>query len=510
MLLPKIALGIGVLLALLLDSMPGIRSRRAILMAIVAVFSAAAVSGVLSMGHTDRIWYGTLVLDRFSSFTDLVLLAVGIVITLAVLQTLGSTGESGDFFLLINLSLLGASVLASAGDLIVLFLGIELAIIPTWALVAFRLQDRRAFEAALKYFLLSAFATGILLYGLSLVYGMSGTLRLPAAPAVPSSVLLMMGIGLVIVGFAFDLAAFPFHEWLPDAFQVSYPEVGGFLAVAPKLAAIVGLSRFLGGFPAQRPGWTLAVAVIATVTMFWGNIVAFWQGGLKRLLAYSAVAHAGYALVGIAAGNGPGLRGAVLYYAAYASGAIGAFLVVSVLARRGEDDSMGSFVGLARRDPSLAAAMTVFLLSLIGVPLFAGFWGKFAVFWGAVQGGKTWLAVLGVVNSAIALGYYGRIIQRMYMEAEPAPATGGAVAAAGRGGAPDSGGAEDVPAPGGPLPTPLTGQALGIVAGGGAPLGPASSSAQGVPVSLWLAVWLSVGFTLLFGIVPQLFFRALG
>ncbi len=417
LLLPKLALALGVLLALVLDSLPLGRARRILLLVLVAMFAAALVPGLLSLGERTRIWHGSLVLDGLSTYADLALLTIGILVTLSLLETLGSAAEGGDLFLLITLSLLGASALASAGNLLILFLGVELAIIPTWAMVAFRPRDRRGFEASFKYFLLSAFATSILLYGLSLVYGTTGTVVLPAVNVqVESSSLLYVGLAMVIVAFAFDLAAFPFHQWLPDALEVSYAEVAGFLAVAPKLAAIIGLVRFLSGFPDQRPAWTLAVALISAVTMFWGNVVAFSQTSMKRLLAYSAIAHAGYALVGVAAGNVAGLRGAVLYYAAYGAGSLGAFLVIAVLAHQGQDDSVTGFDGLGRRSPGTAAAMTVFLLSLTGIPLFAGFWGKFSVFWGAVQGGMTWLAVLGVINSAISLGYYARIIQRMYLE----------------------------------------------------------------------------------------------
>ena len=499
LLVPKAALAFAVVLALLLDSLPVGRPRRVTLYIMLAAFVAGIVCALLVLGDAVRIWQGAVVLDRFSTFTDIVLLGIGVLVTLAVVDTLGSAREGGDFFLLVTLSLLGSSILASAGDLIVLFLGIELAIIPTWALVAFRLSDRSSFEAAFKYFLLSAFATSVLLYGLSLVYGTAGTIRLPVGEPVPSSSLLYIGIGMVIVGFAFDLAAFPFHQWLPDVFQVAYAEVGGFLAVAPKLAAVVGLARFLAGFPDQRPGWTVAVAVVSAVTMFWGNIVAFWQSSLKRLLAYSAVAHAGYALVGIAAGNGAGLRGAILYYAAYGTASMGAFLVIAAMGRRGWDDSLSSFDQLGRRAPGLAATMTLFLLSLTGIPLLAGFWGKFSVFWGAVQGGMTWLAVLGVLNSALSFGYYARVIQRMYLDRPAAALDGG---------------------PAGPPPR-LTEPVLGIVAGraggyapppsrelpGSVPVGAGPAR---LPVTLTVALWLAVVLTVVLGVVPSLLFGAVG
>jgi NADH-quinone oxidoreductase subunit N len=220
--------------------------------------------------------------------------------------------------------------------------------------------------------------------------------------------------------------------------------------------------------------------------MVWGNVVAFAQTSLRRLVAYSAIAHSGYALVGIAAGNLPGYRGAVLYFAAYASGVVGVFLVAMLLEREGYDDRLATLTGLGRRAPWLAAALTVSLLSLIGIPLFAGFWGKFSVFWGAVQGGKTWLALFGVVNSAIALGFYARIIQRVYMEGAPdvaSAAVSPVVMAEERGAEDDS------------LGNVRHGLLQGPLAG---------------PLPLRVALALAVGVTVLVGVVPRLLFSALG
>ena len=224
------------------------------------------------------------------------------------------------------------------------------------------------------------------------------------------------------------------------------------------------------------------MAVLALVTMVWGNVVAFAQTSLRRLVAYSAIAHSGYALVGIAAGNLPGYRGAVLYFAAYASGVMGVFLVAMLLEREGYDDRLATLAGLGKRAPWLAAALTVSLLSLIGIPLFAGFWGKFSVFWGAVQGGKTWLAVFGVVNAAIALGYYGRIIQRLYME--PSPAADG-----------EPHGAVLVDVPVVAVLDPMDDRGPGLLAG---------------PLPVRVALGLVVVMTVVIGVVPRLLFSTLG
>ncbi len=462
--LPKLIMLVLITLALAIESFGSAVVRRALLLTSAALALLGFVYSFWLLDENLRLWSDALVIDSFAVFTDMVLLVLVFIVILAGLEGMGRSGDAGDFYLLVFLSLLGASVLASAGNLIVVFLGMELSIIPTWALVAFRLTDRNGFEAALKYFLMSIFAAALLFYGFSLIYGAVGSVTIPFPNEVETSRLLLAGIALVLAGFAFELAAFPFHQWLPDVFDAAYAEVGAFLSVAPKLASVVALVRILSGLEGQSEAWTYGVAVLAAATMFWGTLVAFAQTTLKRLLAYSAVAHAGYALVGVAAGNQPGMEGAVLYFAAYGTGVVGAFLVLSMLAGRGFDDQLANFRGLGRTHPGLATIMTVFLISLTGIPLFAGFWGKFSVFWGAVQGDLIWLAVIGVVNSALSFGFYGRIIQRMYLE--PAPAD---------------------------LAEPL-------LAGG----------ADEINWPLRLALGLTVGLTVVLGVLPRLLFQAVG
>lgn len=472
LLLPKASIALALVLALLLDSLPRGLARRRTLIFTVAVLLAGAVLGAAGIGRTASFMSGALLVDRYSIFSDIVLLMIGAVVTLAALDGLGARDDAGDFVSLLFLSLAGASALASAGNLIVVFLGIELAIIPTFALVAFRAEDRLSFEAALKYFLLSVFASAVLLFGLSLVYGATGTVALAAAGAgsgagaglsgVAGSGLLLVGLALTLVGFGFKLAAFPFHQWLPDAFEVSHPEVAAFLAVAPKLAAVVALVRILESLAGQSASWTAALAGVALLTMLWGNLGAFRQRRLPRLLAYSAIAHAGYALVGLAGGGPRGMDGAVVYFAAYSAAAVGAFLVVAVLKLHGLGDRLADVRGLGRTHPLLAVSMSVFMISMVGVPLFAGFWGKFSVFLGAVEGGVVWLAVVGVLNSAASFGYYGNVIRLMYLDA------------------------------------------------GGAPWPGVRVEAERLPWSLRLALGATVFFTLLLGIVPALLFGALG
>lgn len=475
---PKVAIGVAVLVALAIDSFRSDAARRWLLVAALASLACGLGFAVSLVGHeAATLWSGSVVIDRYSIFADIVLLSLGLLVTLAAMDGVVAGREAGDFLLLLYLALAGASVLASAGTLIVIFLAIELAIIPTFALVAFRAQDKRSFEAALKYFLMSVFASAVLLFGMSLLYGSVGSVIVPPPGEVTGTPLLYAGLGLLLVGFGFKLAAFPFHFWLPDAFEVSYAEVAAFLAVGPKLAAVVALVRILDGLADVSAAWTVAVAGVALFTMLWGNLLAFWQRGLKRMLAYSAVAQGGYALIGVAAGTIQGMEGAVLYFAVYGVAAVGAFLVVALRSREGEDDSIARLAGWGRVRPGMAAVLTVFLISLIGLPLFAGFWGKYSVFLGAVEGGVAWLAVAGALNSALSFGYYGNVIRLMYLE-EPAVAAG--------------------PLDDAGIPT------------AGPPDDGAPESHLRAGWGLRVALGLSLVLTLLVGIVPGLLFGALG
>lgn len=477
LLLPKASIAAAALLALLLDSLGGGRTRRGVVLAVVVLLLAGAATAVVGIGRTGVFLEGALIVDRFSIFADIVLLVLGAVVALAALDGVGSGRDAGDFYTLFFLSLAGASILASAGSLIMVFLAIELAIIPTFALVAFRAADRRSFEAALKYFLLSVFASAMMLFGFSLVYGAVGSVVLPLPSDAPSSGLLVVGMGLTLVGFGFKIAAFPFHQWLPDAFEVSHPEVAAFLAVGPKLAAVVALVRVVEGLTAQSGAWSAAFAGVALLSMVWGNLGAFRQKRIPRLLAYSAIAHAGYALVGLAGGGSRGVEGAVVYFGAYSAAAVGAFLVVGVLVRAGIGDRLSDFAGLGRRRPLPAAAMTIFMISMVGIPLFAGFWGKFSVFLGAVEGGVVWLAVVGVLNSAMSFGYYGNVIRLMYLE-----------------------GGED------PARASATTPGLVVDASTATQTGTYGAEGWGIRVALGIAA----GLTVLLGVVPGILFGALG
>jgi NADH-quinone oxidoreductase subunit N len=337
---------------------------------------------------------------------------------------------TGEYFGLLLLAASGMMFVGSATHLITIFLSLEIFSIALYALAGLNHTDSRSGEAALKYLLLGGFASAFLLYGMALVFGATGSTSLAgiatavsaAAAAGTGTPMLLIGISLMLIGFAFKVAAVPFHMWTPDVYQGAPTSVTAFMSVGAKAAGFAALLRLLlVAFPGLVDIWVWPVAVLAVLTMTWGNLAALAQKNLKRMLAYSSIAHAGYVLVGAAAG-GEGAGGVLFYLLAYTLMNIGAFAVLIALERDASEVagvSLERVAGLFRRKPWLAAAMTIFMLSLSGIPPMAGFLGKFYVFGAAVRAGYMWLAIVGVVNSVISAYYYLRVIARMAM-AEPA------------------------------------------------------------------------------------------
>ncbi len=344
----------------------------------------------------------------------------------------------GEFNAVLIFSLLGMCILASASDLITLFLGLELMVMPSYVMAGFHKTDRYSNEGGLKYFLLGSFASAILLFGISWTFGLTGSTHLNTIATAlalrgPSPALLV-AIGFLTVGATFKAAVVPFHYWTPDAYQGAPTPLTGFLSVGPKLGAFALLIRiFVDALGPIRADWLLVMAALAVLTMTGGNIVALTQGNVKRMLAYSSIAHTGYILAGLtayaaAADNATAQRGieAVLFYVlGYGVMNIAAFAVVGMLQRDTRRyGGLGSFAGLAARDPWRAAAMAVLLLSLTGIPPTVGFFAKLYVLVATVNAGIGWLAVVIALNAALAAFYYLRVIVTMYMrdpEAEPAP-----------------------------------------------------------------------------------------
>ena len=422
--LPLIAVAVGAMIITLVG--PSIDDEDSASLGLIALISvgAAFVLALFTLGQNTLAFGGALAIDDYSGFFEIVILAATAVTIGMSLDYVADEGLAGaEYYALILFGALGMMLMAAAGDLIIIFLGLETMSIAVYALVGFMRRDPRSNEAALKYFLLGAFSTGFLLYGIALIYGATGTIRLdPVRAAVTadmaSNPLLLMGVGMLVIGFGFKVAAVPFHMWTPDAYEGAPTPVTGFMAVGVKLAAFAVFLRVflihLGPVSAQ---WSEVLWVIAALTMTVGNVVALVQDNIKRMLAYSAIAHAGYILLGMAAASSHQAGGAILYYLlGYSFTNLGAFAVVVALEHRGEvRDRISDFRGLARTHPGLAAAMALFMLSLTGVPPLAGFVGKFYIFSAALNAGLVWLVIVAAVNSTISAYYYVRVIVEMYV-----------------------------------------------------------------------------------------------
>ena len=390
--------------------------------------ASIAIAFVLTLamsGQNTSAFSGSIAIDDFAVFFELAILFVAAFVVLMSLSYATETRLPGaEYYSLILFAALGMMLMAAAGDLIIIFIGLETMSIAIYVLAGLKRSDPRSNEAAIKYFLLGAFSTGFLLYGIALVYGATGTIKLePIRNALAHGIglgspLLLLGVGMMLIGFGFKIAAVPFHMWTPDAYEGAPTPITAYMATGVKLAAFAG---FLRVFPlhlsAISADWTWVLWIMAALTMTVGNVVALVQTNIKRMLAYSAIAHAGYLLVAMAAAV-PEAGAAMLFYlVGYVVANLGAFGVVIALERRGiSNDMIEDYRGLAQREPALAAAMTIFLLSFTGVPPLVGFVGKFYIFSGALQGGLIWLVVIAVLNSVMAAYYYIYVIVAMYMQ----------------------------------------------------------------------------------------------
>ena len=331
--------------------------------------------------------------------------------------------RAGEYYALILFCTVGMILLASSTDMIMIFLGIEIVSICLYVLTGIRRDDHRSNEAALKYFLLGAFATGFLLYGMTLVYGSTGNTNLfkiadfVQNTSAQSNPLLLMGLVFLIIGFGFKVASVPFHMWAPDVYHGAPTPITAFMAVGPKAAAFAAFFRvFAVTFPEMAPSWEILLSTIAVLSMFFGNLGAIMQTNIKRMLAFSSISHAGYILIAVIAKNSLGGSSLLFYMLAYAFTIFGIFGIIIILGRKGEENlEIENYSGLAYKHPILALSMTIFLLSLGGLPPFAGFIAKFYIFSAAIQGGFVTLVIFAVLNSVISFYYYLKVVVFMYM-----------------------------------------------------------------------------------------------
>ncbi len=374
-----------------------------------------------------------VIVDGFSVFIDILLLVsglLGVALAYGYLQRMGI--ERGEYYTLLLFSIAGMMLMAQAGDLIIVFLALEMLSIPLYVLSAFARPHAESEEAGLKYFLLGAFSTGFVVYGIALVFGATGTTTLSKIVAAVSqpgtnTLLLTVGAGLIMVGLGFKVAAVPFHMWTPDVYQGAPSAVTAFMAAGAKIAGFAALLRvFALAFPALASDLTPILAVVSALTMIVGNVVAIAQSNIKRLLAYSSIAHAGYILMafvpyGQKSVVATSVAAGLFYLVSYAITNFGAWAVVIALEKaEGKGLNLDDYAGLGRKYPALAAAMAIFMLSLTGVPPTLGFVGKFYLFRAAVEGQFYLLAVIGVLTSLISAYYYLRVVVVMYMrEGEP-------------------------------------------------------------------------------------------
>lgn len=401
----------------------------------LAGLGGALAAVVALWGRGGMLFTGTYTVDPFALlFKVVAVVSTGLVILSAIEFMRGRTPYRGEFYTLLLFTALAIGLIAAATDLIPIYLAIELLSIASYVLTGYLREDPKSNEAAIKYFLYGAVASAVMLYGMSLLYGVTGSTNLSEIAAALREAeaslrgILFPAVILLLVGFGFKIAAVPFHQWAPDAYEGAPTPVTAFLSVGPKVAGFAVLARvFLTALPSFQPDWVALLASISVVTMTLGNLVAIWQKNIKRMLAYSSIAQAGYILLGVVAASALGMTSLVFYLIIYSFTNLGAFTVVITFSNGGGGDAIEDYAGLSQRSPGLALAMMLFLLSLAGIPPLAGFVGKFYLFAAAMKEGFLWLVLVGVLNSIVSLYYYLQVVRQMYIipprTEEPVPAS---------------------------------------------------------------------------------------
>jgi len=422
--LPALILGVAGLLATLLGLF--VRKGAATVGAIIgftAVLIALAANAPLRFMNTPA-FSGMIVLDTFSWFFNLlILLSVGLTILISMKYLTDQGLDLYEYFAILLFSSVGMMFMVSGNHLLMIFVGLETLSIGVYVLTGVLPKSSKASEASLKYLLLGSFSSALFLYGAALLYGASGSLSLAGLAKYfqsgSVSTMGLIGMGLLLVGFSFKVAAVPFHMWTPDVYDGAPSPITGFMSVGVKAAAFAAFLRvFFECFGSVQVTWSHILWILAVLTMILGNLAALVQSNIKRMLAYSSIAHAGYILIGMVAGTAMGAAGILYYLLAYIFTNLGAFAVVTMVGRKGEANiSIDDYRGLGKSHPALALAMSIFLFSLAGIPPTAGFIGKFTIFGAAIASGYIWLVIIGVLTSAASVFYYFRVVMKMYMEA---------------------------------------------------------------------------------------------
>ena len=439
--LPELILTVGILVLLVVGAFVGDKGTRPVALGAGVVLIASAIA--VAAGPQGAAFNNGFVEDQAAVFSKVVIYlvsAVGLIISEPWLKRIN--GSRFEYPILILLAALGTGMMVSAGNLISLYIGVELQSLALYVLAAFRRDDPRSSEAGLKYFILGALSSGILLYGASLIYGFAGSTRftdIAAAVQSGAGTGLIFGLVFLICGLAFKVSAAPFHMWTPDVYEGAPTPIVAFLTAAPKLAGMVLFARVLAnGFPGAVDQWRQVLVAIALISMLWGAFAGLAQKNLKRLWAYSSIANIGYALVGLASGTSEGVQAMLVFMTLYIIDVTGFFACLVALSRDGRPmETFDDMAGLFKERPGIAAAMTIFSLSALGMPPFTGFWGKVYVFKAAAGANLQWLAALGLLSSVVAAFYYLRLIKTMWFDPSrgvtdraPADAKGVAFAAA--------------------------------------------------------------------------------
>jgi NADH-quinone oxidoreductase subunit N len=395
---------------------------------LIGVLAAAAVVLIepssFDMRSVEYSFNGMWVVDNYCRFFKLIfLLGTGLTILISIKYLENEGMQHGEYFALILFATIGMMILASGAELITIFLGVELMSVSLYVLAGYTRTRMISNEAALKYFLLGSFATGFLLYGIALIYGSTGTTDIRAIAKFIASVgfqsyTIIMGMALLVIGFGFKTALVPFHMWTPDVYEGAPAPVTAFMSAGPKAAAFAAFVRiFMEALPSLQGEWTAVIWIMAVLTMSVGNVIALVQDNIKRMLAYSSIAHAGYVLVAFLSASELGISSILYYMLAYTFMNIGAFAVITVLGGKGEKNvHIEDYRGLGYKHPVAAIAMSLFLFSLAGIPPTGGFMGKFYIFSAAVKEGYIGLAIIGVINSVVSVYYYLRVTVAMYMQ----------------------------------------------------------------------------------------------
>ena len=384
---------------------------------------AAGAAIVPMRSHPGQAYSGLWIVDDFSTFFHVLFIGIAGMTTLLSIDYLRRENiNHGEYYALLLFATAGMLVMAGSNELMMIFIGLEILSIGTYVMAGFRRTDLRSNESALKYFLLGSFASAFFLYGVALIFGATGSTNLISISAAMTRTDIQLGLvylsaALLLVALCFKVAVAPFHIWAPDVYEGAPTPITGFMSVGPKAAGFAVLFRvFVTAYPAIEDRWTDVMGVLAAITMILGNVIAVVQPNLKRMLAYSSIAHAGYIAVAFTANSRQGGSAALFYTLAYAAMSLGAFAIVTILGRaKDEKVQLGDYAGLAAKRPGLAALLSLFLLSLAGVPGTAGFAGKFFIFRAAVEANLTGLAIIGVLTTVVSFYYYLYVIVQMYM-----------------------------------------------------------------------------------------------